>query len=195
MRIEPHEVERRVVLALVLEPVAEKAGCTTRSRDVSKDLRLIDLQGAGVNVGRYFYELAERINRQREQPKLYYDLCFEALRNSTRSLGNKKFVNLGFLELLFMFVVSHLAYGGSGRKVLKNIRKVLLKSSPRDVRYKERTLELAWNSSRKAQKKVFPKRLGGSNLLEHYQMHFREGRRLNFLTHALWCEQILKSLP
>ncbi|MBI2624334.1 hypothetical protein HYW67_02460 [Candidatus Parcubacteria bacterium] len=52
--IDPQEVQRQVVLALVLEPLAEKSGCTTRSRDSSEELRLVDLQGAAVNVGRIF---------------------------------------------------------------------------------------------------------------------------------------------
>ncbi len=193
--VDPHEIARRVIMALVLEPIAEKKGCTTRSTDISKDLRLVDLQGAGVNVGKYFYELAKRVNRVGGQPKLFFDLCLGALRNSTNSLSNKKIINLGLTELLFMVVTSHLAYGGSGKKILQNMRKVLTGSSSQDVQYKEKALELVWGSSRKTQKKDYPKRLGGKNLYEHYERQYKKGKELDFTAHARWCEEVLKSLP
>ena len=228
--IDPHEIERRAVLALVLEPIVEKEGCTTRSRDIDASLRLIDLQGAGVNVGKYFYELAERVNpdrssrgaldpafanairhssprqtaersasngvkREKRQPHIFYDLVYKALEDSTKNLKNKKFVNLGLIELLFPVVLSQLVYGGTGTQVLKNVKKILIESSPEDARYKEKMLSRAWSSSKKSAKRNYPEQIGGKNLWEHYEKNLETAKEHDLKTSVLWCEQILKSFP
>src|SRR4051812_35771615 len=100
-RVNPKIVQRDVVLALVIEPLAEKEGCTTRSHDLHDQLKLVDFQTSAVNVGQYFFELARRVNASGGQPKKFYDLCFEALIDSTAGLDNKKYINWGLLDLLF----------------------------------------------------------------------------------------------
>lgn len=193
--IDPQEVQRQVVLALVLEPLAEKAGCTTRNRDINEELRLVDLQGAAVNVGRYFHELARRVQRSKGQPRVFFDLCFRALTDSAKNLKNKKFVNLGLLELLFPMVVAKLTARGGETAVWRNYIRVLKQSSPADVSYKELALATAWNSSRKLNKRQYPTQLGGNTLHECYRRHARKGRELNFAAHEAWCRQILQGLP
>src|SRR3989344_429420 len=193
--IDSHEVERLAVLSLALEPLAKKNGCTSRGRDLRKDLRLVDFQTAAVNSGKYFYELAERIKRTKGQPKVFYDLSFQALNNSTKNIKNKKIISFGLIELLFLIVVSHLVYGGRGVGVIKNIAKVFLHSSEKDVYYKEEMFRIAWGSSRKKIKRTYTFRLGGKNLFEHYQKHYLKGKESGFIGNMLWCDQMLKSLP
>lgn len=79
-----------MVLALALEPLAEKKGCTTRTIDLQQNLKLVDFQAAAINTGPYFHALAERIYKSRAQPKYFYDLCLNAIQGSTHNLENKK---------------------------------------------------------------------------------------------------------
>lgn len=193
--IDPHEVARQVALALLVEPLAEKEGCTTRGRDISDTLRLIDLQTASVNVSRYFYELAERVKEERGQPRVFYDLLLAALNTSTKNSVNQKIINLGLLELLFPIVVARLTTRGSNVAVFKRLKELFWKSSRADVRFKERALKFAWSSSRKLAKQNYPAELGGGNLYEHYKLNAKVGAQMNFNTHRMWCEQIMLALP
>ncbi|MBI2624333.1 hypothetical protein HYW67_02455 [Candidatus Parcubacteria bacterium] len=126
---------------------------------------------------------------------MFFDLCFRALTDSTKNLKNKKFVNLGLLELLFPMVVARLTARGGVAAVWRNYVRVLKQSSPADVRYKEAALATAWSSSRKRKKRQYPTKLGGNTLYECYRRHAHKGRELNFEAHEAWCRQILQGLP
>ena len=57
----PNEVRRFVQLAGVLEPLSEKEGCTTRTRDLNEFQRLEYFLAAAVNIGDAFENLTSRI--------------------------------------------------------------------------------------------------------------------------------------
>lgn len=193
--IDPHEIERRVILSLILEPLAEKEGCTTRTKDISGDLRLADLQVAAINVGQYFYELALRVKKENGQPKIFYDLAFEALKGSTKNIKNDKFINFGLVEILFPIVLSQLVYGGRGIAVIKNTLKVLKNSSPTDARFKDRMRTLAWSTSRKSYKRQFPINFYSKNLYENYRVNIQSGKERGVSTHSRWSLEMTKGLP
>ena len=78
---DPFEVQRRVTLALTLEPPAEKPGCTTRTIDASDDLKLVYFQTAAINAGKYFAELTVRVNKSKGKQPVFSDLSLSALKN------------------------------------------------------------------------------------------------------------------
>ena len=79
------KLQDKLLFSLVLEPLSEKSGCTTRTLDLDESIRLQHLQAAGVNVASYFYELAKRIEENNnQQPKVYFDLALDAVKNSQK---------------------------------------------------------------------------------------------------------------
>jgi len=129
--IDPHEIARQVVMALVLEPIAEKRGCTTRTYDLKETIKLQHLQAAGINVGRFFYEMADRVKTNKgNQPESYFDLALEALGSSRMNLENGgKLINQGLIAMMSHVVVSGLMTDGDGVAVCRVIPEVLKRSS------------------------------------------------------------------
>ena len=79
------DIMHYVILASVLEPIPEKKGCTTRKNDWQDKSKLEYFLISGVNIGRVFYELVERIKENNyKQPDLIYDLAYKA-----QKLANK----------------------------------------------------------------------------------------------------------
>lgn len=195
MNIDPLEVQRQVSLAFVLEPLAEKEGCTTRYKDQNSELSLARLQAAGVSVGPYFYELATRVKKESGQPKVFYDLFQPALASSALNATSKKHINYGLLELLFPFVIARLTIDGDGLAVCNRFSEVLKNSSSDDVDYIDQARSLAWSTSRKDYKRNYPKKIGGANLLEYYQRNVTESRKINYGTSARWYEELVRGMP
>ncbi|MEK7138659.1 MAG: HD domain-containing protein [Patescibacteria group bacterium] len=101
------ETARLVMLSASLEPVADKAGCTTRFTDISRHLKLEYFLTAAVNLGESFELLAEQAEYARKFRGIrgLYSLIaatqIESLRN--RSGGR---INQGIIELLFPIVIA-----------------------------------------------------------------------------------------
>ncbi|OGZ10225.1 MAG: hypothetical protein A3D65_03975 [Candidatus Lloydbacteria bacterium RIFCSPHIGHO2_02_FULL_50_13] len=166
--INPHEIQRLTTLALVAEPLAEKDGCATRTKDLSEDLKLTHFLAVAVNSGEYFYELAQRVVDEGGQPKVFYDLCHEALKNSNRNSKSQKYINNGLLGVLFPFVLARLISDKRGEDLGEVVLEILKKSSVQDVQFREKCRNLAWSTSTVTWRRVFPS-VGGSNLHEYYE--------------------------
>lgn len=192
-KLDPHEVARQASLALVLEPIAEKAGCTTRSIDLSNDLKLIYFLANGVNSNEYFYTLAKRVNRAGGQPKVFFDLFVPALKNTGKYNQSTKFINYGLIEIMLLVVTAQVSYtrGSISDKMLTTLKK----SSVKDVWSLEMARSLAWSTSTKDHKRNYPKHIGGKNLFEHYKLTRDYGNTIDHTTGVFWCEELIAGAP
>lgn len=194
--IDPHEIERRLVLAMILEPLAEKEGCTTRTRDLHDKIRLQHLQAAGVNTGKYFFQLAERVNEQQGQPRVYWDLALEALRTSRLNIANTgKFISQGLVAILIDIVLSSILTEGDGIAVCKAVPDILKKSSKDDADCRTKYLTLAWSTSTRAKKRDFTHVSQANNLYEYHEQHRALSQDAGYTSGVIWCEELLNGLP
>ena len=84
------EVGRISQISFVLEPIAEKPGLTTRTKDLNSNLKLENFLVAGINVGKSFEKLAQRILSIDIPNKLpvTYDLFLDDTDGTTQILDN-----------------------------------------------------------------------------------------------------------
>lgn len=190
-----HEVARLVVLALVLEPLAEKDGCTTRSHDLDSSIRLQHLQAAGCNVGRYFYDIAERVRVSHGQPESYFDSALEALQASTRNIDNSgKLINQGLIAMMAHVVVASLVVDGDGVAVCASVPKVLKNSSTLDGQSRNKFRQKVVATSRRATKRSFPS-FEAASLADYYEKTIPASRAIGYESGAIWAEELLSGLP
>jgi len=190
-----HEVARQVVMALVLEPLAEKGGCTTRLVDLDSSIRLQHLQAAGVNVGRYFYEIAERVQVAGGQPDSYFDVALEALGGSIANLDNSgKLINQGLIAMMSHVVVASLLVEGDGVAVCEYVPVVLKNSSALDGQSRNQFRQQVVATSRSVHKKKFPS-LETTSLADWYEKSIQPSRDLGYESGAIWAEELLSGLP
>src|SRR3989344_6143000 len=100
------EIGRLVMLAAALEPLADKAGCTTRFTDISRHLKLEYFITASINLGEAFELLANRASELREldySPTGLYDFVLRAQKESLRNRSGGR-INQGIIELLVPIV-------------------------------------------------------------------------------------------
>lgn len=195
-RPDPHEVARQVTLSLVLEPLSEKSGCTTRTLDLDESIRLQHLQAAGVNVASYFYELAKRIEENNgQQPKVYFDLALDAVKNSQKNLQNYgKYINQGLITMLFHVVTASLLTTGDGIEVCKKVPMVLKNSSREDASARNDFRMLVVATSRRANKRNFPS-IECDNLFDYYHKTVKISEELQYTSGVIWAEQLMSGLP
>lgn len=135
MRIESEQVLRNVCMASVLEPIPEKVGCTTRKIDLKPTTRLEHFIIAGINIGWDFYKLAERIkNNEYEQPKIIFDISYEAQSNSFNNRTGKK-INFGIIELFVPIITSQLVYDCNGEETIDKAIDVMKNTTKIDVKW------------------------------------------------------------
>lgn len=195
-KIDPHEITRQITLALVLEPLAEKDGCTTRNLDLDETIRLQHLQAAGINVSRYFYELAKRVKENNgKQPELYFDLAFDAVRDSQKNLQNSgKYINQGLITMFFHVVMASLLTEGDGIDVCKKVPEVLKNSSKKDADYRNQFRLLVVATSRRPNKRNFPY-IEATSLFDYYQKTISHSQELQYTSGVIWSGELISGLP
>jgi len=104
--LSPREVRRYVQLAGVLEPISEKEGCTTRTKDLNQFQKLEYFLTGAINIGDAFEDLAYRI-LHKGFPITTYDLAFKAQTDSKKNRRGGR-VNQGVIEFLFPLIISQL---------------------------------------------------------------------------------------
>ena len=113
-RIQPEtmkrDVMRNVVLASVLEPLGEKTDCTTRQEDYQTSSKLEYFITAGCNIGWDFYDLVDRIEKERKQPPCIFDTAYKAQLSSLRNRRGRR-INFGIIQLLVPVVTSQMILG------------------------------------------------------------------------------------
>src|SRR3989344_7457150 len=145
-RISPRDVRRYVQLASVLEPISEKDGCTTRTRDLCKYQKLEYFLSAGINIGDAFEDLATRIYTT-GFPCQTYDLCYRAQADSKKNRRGGR-VNQGIIEFLFPLIISQ-AVGQHTKvnEIINGVPTVLENTTPEDTLYLQRMQNLAFEMS------------------------------------------------
>lgn len=169
-KVTPRDVRRCVQLATVLEPLAEKNGCTTRSKDLCKFQKLEYFLTAGVNIGDAFEDLTHRIY-DKGFPCQTYDLCYRAQADSKKNRRGGR-VNQGIIEFIFPLVISQVASQHTNiNKIVNGVPVVLENTTPEDTIYLQRMQNLAFEMSGYYYRTFSIKK--DANILSYYQ------RRLN----------------
>ena len=120
----PEKVRRNIQLALALEPLSEKPGCTTRSRNCSRHLKLEYFIAGAINVGDAFAELAEKLQNYTKEEAVKQPLIYEyALKAQLDSKKNRAGgrINEGMIEMLVPIVAAQIIYNKSGMKSVQEI--------------------------------------------------------------------------
>jgi len=142
--ITPRDVRRYVQLASVLEPIAEKNGCTTRSKDLCEFQKLEYFLTAGVNIGDAFEDLASRLPGF---PCLTYDLCYRAQADSKKNRRGRR-TNQGIIEFLFPLVISQVSNNLTDPdQIIGQVPYVLEKTSSKDAFWLQKMQNLAFEMS------------------------------------------------
>lgn len=190
MRPDPDEVQRQVVMAFALEATVPKTGCTSRYRDVGPKQPFEHFLVSAVNSGRWFRDLAERLQHSGGQPPVFYDLALGALRESRRSRSGK-YLSHGLLEAMFPVVAARLLHAGGGAAALKSVPQVLKATSEQDVRSVAAMRRLVYAESSKAFKREFPFHEEGGNLYDHYAHH----RTVAHEASRLFVSELMDGMP
>lgn len=145
-KLTPREIRRYVQLACVLEPIAEKDGCTTRLKDLCEYQKLEYFLTAGVNIGDAFEDLAHRIY-DRGFPCQTYDFCYRAQADSKKNRRGGR-VNQGIIEFLFPLVISQVANQYTdANKIIVGVPPILERTTPEDTIWLQRMQNLAFEMS------------------------------------------------
>lgn len=136
-------IMHHVMLASILEPIPIKKGCTTRYVDYQDKSKLEYFLIAGINIGKVFYDLAERIqNNNYKQPRCIYDLAYQAQVESFKNRKGGK-INFGIIELLIPIVATQVIYQCCDISVLDKVEIVLKNTSFKDVHFHHKFREVA----------------------------------------------------
>lgn len=165
------DIMHYVILTSVLEPLPEKKGCTTRKNDWQDKSKLEYFLISGVNIGRVFYELAERIkDNNYKQPNLIYDLSYKAQKESLKNRKGGK-INFGIIELLIPIITTQIIEQRNDINILDKVEEILKNTTKEDVQYHCKFRKIARNVS-----KQFPSTTVYNicNLYDYYKLDKNE---------------------
>lgn len=171
MNYDSLDIMHYVILASVLEPIPEKKGCTTRKNDWQDKSKLEYFFISGVNIGRVFYELAERIkDNNYKQPNLIYDLAYKAQKESLKNRKGGK-INFGIIELLIPIITTQIIEQRNDINILDKVEEILKNTTKEDVQYHCKFRKIARNVS-----KQFPSTTAYNicNLYDYYKLDKNE---------------------
>ncbi len=147
MQLRAETISLLVQQALVLEPLADKAGCTTRYEDLP-GRPLESFVTAGVSVGPVFAKFASEWLAA-EKSSLFHHFL-QALKVSK---ADGKYVNFGLLEILFPAVAARIECSEPEGAVAKIVE--LMQRAPQsDVGELVAARKLAWSTSEKRETKL-----------------------------------------
>lgn len=165
------DIVHYIILASILEPIPEKKGCTTRKNDWQDKSKLEYFLISGVNIGKAFYELIERIkDNNYKQPNLIYDLAYKAQKESFKNRKGGK-INFGIIELMIPIISTQIIEQKNDISILDKVEEVLKNTTKEDVYYHHKFRKIARNVSKK-----FPsnKIYNMSNLYDYYKLDKNE---------------------
>ncbi len=193
--IEPLQIQRNVVLAQILEPLADKRGCTTRYQDRTPHLKLQHFQACAVNTGPYYQLLAERfISNKMSQPKVFMDLGLQCLRKAKQQINSLKSINHGIIKTMFPLVMSHLVHGDDVASICAGVPKILRQSSSEDAVAQNEIYRLGFQTSDKQIKKEYALlNCDTTNLFENYLHRERIAPEYGF--DPCWAQEFLTGFP
>ncbi|MBI4128981.1 MAG: HD domain-containing protein [Parcubacteria group bacterium] len=166
----PRETGRQIMLAVALEPLSDKSGCTTRHRNISGFQKLEYFITGAVNIGEAFEGLCAEIKRYGGQPPLIYHYALRAQKESKRNRRGGR-VNQGIIELLTPIVVAQYlhdpSYLLSVEEVLTRAADVLKDTTVDDVKCLREMKRFALDLSGYYDRTV-PDYPEASNVMEYY---------------------------
>lgn len=181
----PRETARQVMIATALEPISNKTGCTDRTVNVSRHLKLEYFIVGGINLGNAFEALAERILSFGARQDLIYDLALRAQKESVRNRGGGR-VNQGIIELLVPIVASQYLYDMPQRLFAKDILNFaatfMRNTSREDVDQLIEMKRFANQLSHYFDREV-PEHLGTKNIFEYYDKEREKSENQTSLAH------------
>lgn len=168
------ETGRLVALAAAMEPLADKAGCTTRFTDVSRHLKLEYFVAGAVNLRDVFEKLAQNAIFSREvnvNPGGFYRFALLAQKESIKNRSGGR-INQGIIELLVPIVAAQYyfeieCWRSSSLVVLEKAREILKLTRRNDVEDLIRMKRFAHNLCRYNDRTV-PLYLEAKNVFEYY---------------------------
>lgn len=147
MQLTGEEVGVLVQQALVLEPLADKTGCTTRYEDLP-GRPLESFVTAGVGVGPVFAKFASEWLAAEKSSIFHHFL--QALKASKT---DGKYVNFGLLEILFPAVAARIECS-EPEDVVTKIVELMQRAPQSDVGELVEARKLAWSTSEKRETKL-----------------------------------------
>lgn len=144
MKITPSEVRTLCELALIIEPILDKEGCTTRYRDLDEK-PLADFLTAGINAGPVLEDYARSVIEDgNEQIFSHFPAAIQVSNNFKR----KKYINTGLLHFLFLTIRVRLE-SETLEEALDNYIPITKRSSKADILSMLEGFELGWSTSSK----------------------------------------------
>lgn len=168
MSVKASEVARAAQLAFVMEPLPEKPGLTSRSRDLFEAVSLDKFIIGGVNIGEAFREVAERIAGSSDWPMLY-DLCYQAQWDSLRGRRGCR-LNYGGIVTLFPIVMTHCRLGTTDPiEILDGVEKTLRLTDTADTVWLQKMRNLAYEVTPYKRDQVSPVKEDYNDIIDYYQ--------------------------
>ncbi|MBI5732875.1 HD domain-containing protein [Candidatus Jorgensenbacteria bacterium] len=170
----PRETGRLIMLAVALEPLADKSGCTTRYTNISRHLKLEYFITGAINIGEAFEELARLVEACVTQPPSVYEFALRAQCESKRNRAGGR-INQGIIELLMPIVVAQhrydLSFNLSAEEIIIKVGDVLKQTTPQDVLKLREMKRYAYDLSGYIDRDVSEYR-GTQTVYEYYEREF-----------------------
>jgi len=168
MDITPETIRKLVELAFVIEPLLDKADCTTRFQDIPGKT-IYDFVISGLNVGCVFEEYAKSVLYENNNQLLSH---FEEAVRISNEYKNPKLINIGLLEFMFVTVKARLT-SSNLEENLTNLKETVKKTTNVDVQNQYEVFVNALGTSQKDKKKnswisTYRKLLSSTNLYDYY---------------------------
>jgi len=172
-KIEAYEVARAAQLAFILEPIPEKPGLTTRSKDMCEEVKLENFLIGGVNIGEAFRELATRLNEAKDSKTtllpLTYDLCYKAQKDSLRGRTGCR-LNYGGIITLFPIIITQCRLNTiDSIEILNGIGETLRMTSTLDTVWLQKMRNLAYEVTGYKRKDIFEISEDYDNIFDYYK--------------------------
>ncbi len=150
MGISPEEIQDLTTIAFCIEPLAEKEGCTTRTKDLP-GRPLADFLIAGINSSKYFRYLAQDLRTDKSVPVFKYLLT--ALENANNCKSSKT-INFGLLQIMF-FAVKARILENDRKNVIAKMTEILSTESVESAHHLLEGCLKAWSTSNDSIKRHF----------------------------------------
>lgn len=132
--MESTEIMTNVILSSVLEAIPNKIGCTSKLYDWQAKSKFEYFLIAGVNIGKCFYNLSERIINNNYKQPLIYDIAYIAQQESLKNRNGGK-INFGIIELFVPIITTQVLFNDNSINVLDRVEDVLKHTTKEDVKY------------------------------------------------------------